>query len=78
MKHALKNKEYMIGLIIVIIALCIHAQFSFCQSDESNYLAMTYRLYQGDKLIIEEWHPTQFYTPVLLPFLLCTHFLCHL
>ena len=60
MKCAIKTKEYIIGLIIVIIALCIHAQFSFCQSDESNYLAMTYRLYQGDKLIIEEWHPTQF------------------
>ena len=29
---------------------------------------MTHRLSQGDNLILDEWHPTQFYSPLLLPF----------
>ncbi len=59
---------YSILFLVLMFGLLLHSQFSFCQSDESFYLSTTYRLLQGDQLIIDEWHPTQFYSPLLLPF----------
>ena len=67
-----KTKKELIVCVFVLFALfcCLlfHAQYSFCQSDESFYISNVKRLYQGDRLIIDEWHPTQFYLPILLPF----------
>lgn len=37
-------------------------------SDEGLYISHAKRLYFGSHLIIDEWHPTQFYSPILLPF----------
>ena len=54
-------------ITLVAIMLILRARYSFCQSDESFYLALAQRLYMGDALIIDEWHPAQFYSPVLLP-----------
>ena len=68
MEESHKNTLAVILIIAAVLALSFHAQFSFCQSDEPFYLSMTQRLYQGDRLILDEWHPTQFYTPILLPF----------
>ncbi len=67
-----KAKKELIVCVLVLFALfcCLlfHTQYSFCQSDESFYISNVKRLYQGDRLIIDEWHPTQFYLPILLPF----------
>ena len=72
--HALR-RETKAGWIVWVLLLCIlfgclvfHTQYSFCQSDESFYISHVKRLYQGDRLILDEWHPTQFYLPILLPF----------
>ena len=45
-----------------------HAQYSFCQSDETFYISTVKKIYQGQRLILDEWHSTQFYSPLLLPF----------
>ena len=60
-------------LIGITILLLIHSAFSFCQSDEPNYSSLLYRIYLGDALIRDEWHPTQFYSPVIYPFYLVFH-----
>ncbi len=55
-------------LILSAAALLWHSRLSFCQSDESFYLALAHRLWSGDRLILDEWHVVQFYSPILLPF----------
>ena len=62
------KKIYPVIFFLIVIGLVFHSQFSFCQTDESFYISMTHRLSQGDNLILDEWHPTQFYSPLLLPF----------
>ncbi len=57
----------MVSLILLGCILLLHTQYSFCQSDESFYISTVKRLWQGDRLILDEWHPTQFYSPILLP-----------
>ena len=71
----LLRKETKAGRTIWVLILCIlfghllfHTQYSFCQSDESFYISHVKRLYEGNRLILDEWHPTQFYLPILLPF----------
>ena len=64
---SLKNMTPYLLILLVTVCLLFHAQYSFCQSDESFYLAVVNRLYQGDLLITDEWHPVQFYAPILLP-----------
>ncbi len=56
---------FLTGLFIILL---IRAFFSFNQNDESFYLALAHRLWLGEKLIIDEWQPAQFFAPVLLPF----------
>lgn len=61
------NKVYIGILIASAVALGIRAFFSFDFLDESFYLAVTDRFWKGDSLIVDEWHPTQFFFPLLLP-----------
>ncbi len=63
-----KNRTALILLVVLGAVLLFHTQYSFCQSDEPFYISTVKRLYQGDRLILDEWHPTQFYSPILLPF----------
>lgn len=56
------------GIALVLLVMLLRAFYSFCQSDESFYAALVQRLWLGDRLIIDEWHPCQFYAPLLLPF----------
>ena len=66
-------------LIIAVIILLLTAQsfFSFNQTDESNYAAFVYRIYSGDALFRDEWHPTQLYSPLLFPFYLIFRIFSH-
>lgn len=45
----------------------VRACFGFSWTDESFYLTFVHRLLQGDHLILNEWHPAQFYSVMLLP-----------
>lgn len=62
------NMTYVLLLMIIGCGLLIRAKYSFNQSDESFYMSLVHRLWRGDKLIVDEWHPTQFYSFILLPF----------
>lgn len=57
------------GLIfLAFVILIVRSFFGFCWSDESFYLSTVHRLYQGDRLLVDEWNPAQFYAVLLLPF----------
>lgn len=66
----LRDSKKRIGYIIIIlisIVLVIRALFTFGEVDESFYLALTDRLWKGNRLVLDEWHPTQFFFLLLLP-----------
>ncbi|MDY2556762.1 MAG: hypothetical protein SOW29_00175, partial [Candidatus Faecousia sp.] len=45
------------------------ALYGFCWSDESFYLTFAQRLWNGQQLILDEWHPVQFYSAIFYPVL---------
>ncbi len=55
-------------LAVVFIILTIRSMYSFCQTDESFYAALINRVWNGEKMVLDEWNSTQFYVPLLLPF----------
>lgn len=59
----------MVALFFLITALNVwKARFGFCSTDESFYLTISHRLYLGDGLVIDEWHPSQFASVMVYPF----------
>lgn len=54
-------------ILLSFIMLLIRARYSFCWSDESFYLAVTSRFYNGDRIFFDEWFPTQLSSLLLLP-----------
>lgn len=67
MKRLLKNNNYIMILTFVSFFLVVRAFYSFDFLDESFYLAITDRFWKGASLIVDEWHPTQLFFPLLLP-----------
>lgn len=66
-----EQQEKRIGVILLCligVLLLWHCRLSFCQSDESFYLALVHRFWNGDRMILDEWNVGQFYSPILLPF----------
>ncbi len=70
----LKNKNLQIpdkAIFCVFIAFLVfllwRCQFGFAQKDECFYLTIPYRICQGDKLMIHEWHETQLSGLLLVP-----------
>lgn len=67
------NKTVCLKKICMALYLCVGAFLiwrcflSFCQSDESFYIALVDRLWKGDRLFLDEWNPTQMYAIVLFP-----------
>ena len=62
---------YIAGIISIVLTgliLIWHSRLSFCQSDESFYLALVHRFWCGDRMILDERNVCQFYSPILLPF----------
>jgi len=53
---------------LALCALVWRSFYTFCWIDESFYLSLADRLYRGGAPFIDEWHPAQFYAPLLLPF----------
>lgn len=66
-----KRREIWLPIVLLAFLICVLALrcfFSFCQSDESFYAALTHRLWMGEHMITDEWNSTQFYVPIVLPF----------
>ena len=57
------------ALVLLAAVLAIRALYGFCWSDESFYLTFAQRLWNGQKLILDEWHPVQFYSVIFYPML---------
>lgn len=53
--------------------LLLRGLYGFCWSDESFYLTFAQRLWNGQKLILDEWHPVQFYSALTYPILSLYH-----
>ncbi|MBR4474472.1 MAG: hypothetical protein IKS55_12640 [Oscillospiraceae bacterium] len=71
MENQKQRAERLIGsflLCILSVLLIRHCRLSFCQTDESFYLALAHRLWSGDRMILDEWNAAQVYSPILLPF----------
>lgn len=54
-------------LAMVAAVLTWRCFYGFCWSDESFYLTFAQRMWNGQQLIVDEWHPVQFYSAVLYP-----------
>lgn len=62
--------SYLSGAAILVsfIFLLIRAPYGWCFNDEPFIVTLAQRLYMGDRMILDEWHPAQVFGPVLLPF----------
>lgn len=69
-KYPYTSVDYinLLVLFLIFIAIVIRSFFSFCQSDESFYIALAHRFWIGDSPIADEWHPAQLIGVILLPF----------
>ena len=66
---------YAAALTAAAVVLAVRAMYGFCWSDESFYLTFAQRLWNGQKLILDEWHPVQFYSALFYPILSLYHVL---
>ena len=64
---------YAAALTAAAVVLAVRALYGFCWSDESFYLTFAQRLWNGQKLILDEWHPVQFYSVLFYPILSLYH-----
>ncbi|MCF2680733.1 hypothetical protein JQM69_08520 [Faecalicatena contorta] len=60
---------FLIGLLIFSVFIFKKCIYGFGNIDESFYLTIPYRLCQGDKLFINEWHLSQMSSFLLYPFM---------
>ena len=67
----MKNKCYSLlpyAVIAVFSAILINNMFyGFSWTDEGLYLSNVQRYFSGDRFLIDDWTPTQFYEPLLYP-----------
>ena len=47
--------------------LILRAPYGWCFNDEPFIVTLAQRLYLGDYMILDEWHPAQVFGPVLFP-----------
>ncbi len=55
------------GLLFLFFAFFLNRGLNAALSDESYYFAMPYRFLQGDRMLVDEWYPTQFISFLLTP-----------
>lgn len=55
-------------LVMMAAILFIRNFYSFSWADESLYIAEIHRLFLGGRPFVDEWHPTQFYAILFVPF----------
>ena len=73
MKKRNTKALFAFALALLGLGLAVRALFGFCWSDESFYLTFAQRLWNGQKLILDEWHPVQFYSVLFYPLLSLYH-----
>lgn len=67
-------KDRRLGVIIGVTVisslffLLLRAPYGWCFNDEPFIVTLAQRLYMGDRMILDEWHPAQVFGPVILPF----------
>lgn len=69
--HSEEKSQVILGSLVLLLfagILFMRSFYSFSWSDESLYMAEVHRLYLGERPFVDEWHPTQFYAVLLLPF----------
>ncbi len=54
--------------VLAFIVLCYRARGGYFYDDEPFLITLAQRLYNGDRLIFDEWHVSQSVAPLLLPF----------
>ena len=71
-----KKSIFLYAALLTVLAagLCVRALYGFCWSDESFYLTFAQRLWNGQQLILDEWHPVQFYSAIFYPVLTAYRF----
>ncbi len=55
-------------LLFLGILLFHHAQYGFIWGDEPHYFAVAYRFLQGDVPFLDDWHLSQIYSILLVPY----------
>ena len=66
-KNNIGRKAAAGALALLAAILAVRALYGFCWSDESFYLTFAQRLWNGQRLILDEWHPVQFYSVIFYP-----------
>lgn len=59
---------WIICIWLITILLFFRSFLSFSWADESFYLSTVHRLWQGDRIFVDEWYGTQTYAVLLIPF----------
>ena len=68
-KHKLiQNFIFAVLMIMAAVFLFWKCRYGFANKDESLYLAIPYRLWQGDGLFVNEWNLSAFSSFLLMPF----------
>ena len=67
-QNAAHNIIFAAVMIVSAVFLFWKCRYGFANMDESLYLAIPYRLWQGDGLFVNEWNLSSFSSFLLLPF----------
>ena len=70
MAASIRKHQDLAFILLLIAALFLNlwrAPYGFCSTDESFYVTIAHRLYLGDALVVEEWHPSQFAGVLMYP-----------
>ena len=65
----IQNSTFALLMILAAVFLFWKCRYGFANKDESLYLAIPYRLWQGDGLIVDEWNLSAFSSFLLMPFM---------
>lgn len=69
-KHRkLQNAAFAFAMAAAAVFLLWKCRYGFANKDESLYLAIPYRFWQGDGMFVDEWNLSQFSSFLLMPFL---------
>ena len=71
MRASSKKRELLSALLLLLcLGFCVwKLPYGAAATDEALYLSIPYRLWQGDRLLLHEWHVTQLAGLLLLPLL---------
>ena len=63
-----EQRRLFIGVLIPLLLLFVLRQFyGINKNDEIFYISTVHRFYQGDAMLVDEWHYTQLFAFILYP-----------